>query len=145
MSRLAIDEEKGFEVSDVEMRRPGRSYTADTLRELSRERPEDQLFLVLGWDAARLFSSWHEPDVVRRLATVVVVSRPGSASLDAVALAAAGLDPAKTILCLRPTPDISGSTLRRAIANGESVRDLPAAVERFIAKNRLYMEESEER
>lgn len=138
MCRLAIDEEKGFEVSDVEMRRSGRSYTADTLRELSRERPGDQLFLVLGWDAARLFSTWHEPEAVRRLATVVVVSRPGSASPDAAALVAAGLDPAKTVLCVRPTPDISGSTLRRAIANGEDVRDLPAAVERYIAKNRLY-------
>ncbi len=138
MSRLAIDEEKGFEVSDVEIRRPGRSYTADTLRELSRERPHDQLFLVLGWDAARLFSTWHEPQAVRRLATVVVVSRPGSPLPDAAALAAAGLDPAKTVLCVQPTPDISGSTLRRAIANGEAVRDLPAAVERYIAKNRLY-------
>lgn len=138
MSRLAIGGEKGFEVSDVEVRRPGRSYTADTLSELSRERPDDELFLVLGWDAARLFSTWHKPDEVRRLATVVVVSRPGSASPDAAALVAAGLDPARSILCVRPTPDISGSTLRRAIANGEGVRDLPVAVERYIAKNRLY-------
>jgi nicotinate-nucleotide adenylyltransferase len=138
MSRLAIDDEKGFEVSDVEVRRSGRSYTADTLRELARERPGDRLFLVLGWDAARLFSTWHEPETVRRLATVVVVSRPGSASPDEAALAAAGLDPAETILCVRPTPDISASGLRQAIANREAVRYLPAAVGRYIAANRLY-------
>ena len=143
MSRLAIDAESGFEVSDVEIRRGGPSYTADTLRELSRERPGDQLFLVLGWDAARLFSSWREPEEVRRLETIVVVTRPigdGSKSPDAAKLAAAGLDPAKTVLCARPTPDISGSVLRRAIASGEAVRDLPPTVERYIAKHHLYMD-----
>jgi len=143
MCRLAIDAERVFEVSDVEIRRNGPSYTADTLRELTAERPNDQLFLVLGWDAARLFSSWREPEEVRRLATIVVVSRPtGDASEppDAARLAAAGLDPAKTVLCVRPTPDISGSALRTAIACGEPVRDLPAAVERYIAKHRLYMD-----
>ena len=140
MSRLAIDSESAFEVSDVEIRRGGTSYTADTLRELKRERPGDQLFLVLGWDAARQFSSWREPEEVRRLATIVVVSRPGSESPDATMLVAAGLDPAKTVLCVRPTPDISGSALRRAIAAGEPVRDLAPAVKRYIAKHRLYMD-----
>ncbi len=140
MTRLAIDGESALEVSDIEIRRGGTSYTADTLRELRRERPGDQLFLVLGWDAARLFSSWREPGEVRRLATVVVVSRPGSESPDATTLVAAGLDPAKTVLCVRPTPDISGSALRRAIAGGEPVRGLPPRVESYVAKHRLYMD-----
>jgi len=140
MSRLAVDREPRFEVSDVEVRRGGPSYTADTLRELSRERPQDELFLVLGWDAARLFSTWRDPQEVRRLATIVVVSRPGSESPDAAKLAAAGLDPARTVLCVRPTPDISGSALRGAIARGEPVRDLPQPVQRYIAKHHLYMD-----
>jgi nicotinate-nucleotide adenylyltransferase len=140
MSRLAVDGEPGFEVSDVEVRRRGPSYTADTLRELTSARPQDELFLVLGWDAARLFSSWRDPEEVRRLATVVVVSRPGSESPDAAKLEAAGLDPAKTVLCVRPTPDISGSALRAAISHGEPMRDLPEPVERYIAKHHLYMD-----
>ena len=140
MSRLAIDGEPGFEVSDVEVRRGGRSYTADTLRDLSRQHPQDELFLVLGWDAARMFSSWRDPDYVRGHVTVVVVGRPGTESPDAGKLAAAGLDPAKTVLCLHPTPDISGSALRGAIARGDAVRDLPEPVKSYIAKNRLYMD-----
>ena len=145
MCRLAIDEDRVFEVSDVEVRRGGISYTADTLRELKRMYPDDDLFLVLGWDAARLFATWHEPDEVRRLATIVVVTRPGSNSPDAGALKQAGLEDKSMILCARPTPDISGSALRRAIAQGEPVGDrLPAAVEQYIAKNRLYMGESVE-
>jgi nicotinate-nucleotide adenylyltransferase len=141
MCRLAIDEDSVLEVSDVEVRRGGISYTADTLRELKRMYPDDDLFLVLGWDAARLFATWHEPDEVRRLATIVVVTRPGSNSPDAGALKQAGLEDKSVILCARPTPDISGSALRRAIAQGEPVADrLPAAVEQYIAKNRLYVD-----
>lgn len=139
MSRLAIDGERALEVSDVEVRRGGLSYTVDTLEELRQGHPNDQLFLVLGWDAARLFATWRMPDEVRRLATVVVVTRPGSSLPDDAALREAGLDPAGVILCARSTPDISGSALRRAIASGQAVGDrLPAAVEQYIAKQGLY-------
>ena len=60
MTRLAIGGEKRFDVSDVEIRRAGVSYTVDTLRELHRLYPKDELFLILGWDAAKLFSTWRE-------------------------------------------------------------------------------------
>lgn len=129
MSRLATAGDARFEVSDIEVRRQGPSYTVDTLRELHRLHPDDELFVILGWDAAKLLSSWHEPDEVRRLARVIIVTRPGSGS------------PATTseILCERPTPDISGSTLRRAIARSESIEDrVPEAVARYIAKRGLY-------
>lgn len=139
MCRLAIDDDRNLEVSDVEIRRGGVSYTAETLRDLKRIHPRDELFLILGWDAARLFATWRMPDEIRRLAHVVVVSRPGSGSPETAALEAAGLDLARTILCVRSTPDISGSALREAIAQGESVADsLPPAVERYVAQQGLY-------
>jgi nicotinate-nucleotide adenylyltransferase len=131
MVRLAIDDEKGFEVSDIEVRRKGLSYTVDTLRELRRIHPNDELFLILGWDAAKLFSSWHEPDEVRRLASLLIVTRPGSGPPTGTS----------DIVCERPTPDISASELRRALASGERVTDmLPEAVAAYIARNRLYMD-----
>ena len=139
MTRLAIDSEKALEVSDVEIRRGGISYTADTLRELKNIYPRDELFLILGWDAARLFATWRLPDQITRLATVVVVTRPGSGEADSAALRTAGLDPKRTVLCARETPDISGSELRDAIASGQPVGDrLPQAVLEYIARNRLY-------
>ena len=86
-----------------------------------------------------MFATWRVPEEIRHLATVVVVTRPGSGSPEPGALQSAGLDPAKTILCVRSTPDISGSALRRAIANREPVGDrLPAAVEQYIAQKGLY-------
>lgn len=129
MTRLAIDDERGFEVSDIEIRRGGVSYTVDTLRELRRLHPNDELFLILGWDAAKLFSTWHEPDEVRKLASLIIVTRPRSGA------------PAGTpdILCELPTPDISGSSLRRALAFGKPVTDmLPPAVADYIATHDLY-------
>jgi len=139
MSRLAVEGDRRLEVSDVEIRRQGLSYTVDTLRELRQTYPRDELFLILGWDAARMFATWHEPQKVRELASIVVVTRPGSPHPDDQAMRAAGLDPQATILCVRPTPDISGSALRRAIAKGESLADrVPDAVERYMVEHGLY-------
>jgi nicotinate-nucleotide adenylyltransferase len=139
MSRLAIDGDKRFELSDLEVRRGGPSYTADTLAELKQTNPDDELFLILGWDAAKLFSTWHEPEKVKQLASFVVVRRPGTQTPHVDDLKAAGFDPARVILCLRATPDISGSALRRRIAGGESVDEkVPEAVARYIAEHHLY-------
>ena len=139
MSRLAVDGEPRFEVSDLEVGRGGMSYTADTLAELHRTYPNDELFLILGWDAARLFSTWHKPEEVARLASVVIVGRPGMQSPMPSDLDAAGLDPSRVVMCLLPTPDVSGSGLRRAIAAGQPVAGkLPAAVEGYIADRHLY-------
>lgn len=139
MSRLAIENEPRFEVSDVEVARGARSYTADTMSELHRAHPGDELFLILGWDAARLFKTWREPERVSDLASVVIVGRPGIPLPTPADIKAAGLDPARVILCTVPTPDISGSALRGAIAGGQSVSgQVPASVERYIADHRLY-------
>jgi nicotinate-nucleotide adenylyltransferase len=139
MTRLAISTDKRFEVSDVEVKRPGRSFTSDTLRELHAQHPEDQLFLILGWDAARLFKTWHEPDQVRQLATITVVARPGSGSPRQSDLDAARLDGKDVILCLVGTPDVSASEIRQDIKEGRSIEGkVPPAVERYIAAHRLY-------
>jgi nicotinate-nucleotide adenylyltransferase len=139
MCRLGIEGESQFEVSDVELKRDGPSYTVDTLEEMRRARPDDELFLILGWDAARLFSTWHKPDEVSRLATVVVVARPGSDAPREEELRGVGLDKANVILCMRTTPDVSASEVRKAMAAGVAITGkVPKAVERYISEHRLY-------
>ena len=141
MCKLAVKGHKFFEASDLEVRRGGRSYTSDTLVELKRLHPNYELWLILGWDAAKLFATWHEPEKVKQLASFVVVSRPGTPTPQADELAAAGLDPDNVVLCLRHTPDISASELRQAVASGESIsQSVPEAVARYIAEHRLYMD-----
>ncbi len=140
MTRLATASDEGFDVSDVEVRRPGPSFTSDTLRELRAQHPQGELFLILGWDAARLFKTWHEPDKVRQLATIAVVARPGSGSPQPADLKAAGLDGEGVILCLEKTPDVSASGIRQDINHGRSIEGrVPPAVERYIAAHRLYI------
>jgi nicotinate-nucleotide adenylyltransferase len=139
MCSLAIGDDTRFVVSDLEVKRAGPSYTVDTLRELERLHPDDRLFLILGWDAAQLFNTWHEPAEIRTLASVIVVTRPGSGPWTGMGLEVAGLGNGSTTVCERPTPAISGSALRRKLGEGKPVADmLPEAVEHYIAKHGLY-------
>jgi nicotinate-nucleotide adenylyltransferase len=139
MTRLAVEGEPRFEVLDTEVKRGGLSYTADTLSEVRRTRPDDELFLILGWDAARLFNTWHEPDRVRALASVVIVGRPGTKTPSPSELAASGLAPERVIKCFVATPDVSATELRQALAAGQPVAgNLTPAVERYITSKHLY-------
>lgn len=139
MTRLAVEGEPRFEVSDIEIKHGGVSYTSDTLSELHRTRPDDELFLILGWDAARIFNTWHEPARVNALASVVIVGRPGTETPTPSEVAAAGLVPERVVNCFVATPDVSATELRNAVAAGEPVAGrLTPAVEGYVAKHHLY-------
>jgi nicotinate-nucleotide adenylyltransferase len=66
LAQAAVAGLEGIEVSDIEIRRGGDSYTADTLVELKSTHPGAELFLILGADAARALPSWERPDEARR-------------------------------------------------------------------------------
>ena len=66
-----------FEVSAIELERGGPAYTADTLAELARQHRTAELALVIGSDLVSQLETWHEPERVRELASLIVVERPG--------------------------------------------------------------------
>jgi nicotinate-nucleotide adenylyltransferase len=139
MCKLATSDDARFAVSDVEVKRAGPSYTAETLEEMRGLHPDAELFLILGWDAASLFRTWHRPDRVRELASIVIVGRPGSAAPEAGDLQAAGLDGDGVVVCLGHTPAVSASEVRRAVAADESIAGMvPEAVEHYIKAHHLY-------
>lgn len=139
MCRLAVAGDERFECSDIELKRPGRSYTADTLDGLRRLHPDVDLFVILGWDAARLFRSWHRPQHVRELATIVVVARPGAGSPKDADLKTVGLDGPGVIVCLNRTPAVSASEIRNDIAAGRPIAgQVPEPVAEYIASHRPY-------
>jgi nicotinate-nucleotide adenylyltransferase len=139
MSRLAAAGRPWLGVWDWEARRPGRSYTVDTLRAFRELRPADEAFLILGWDAARELGTWRKPEEVLRLAGLVVVGRPGLDWPTPEGLRAAGIDPEQTILCGELTPDVAATTVRRRAATGQPLEDLvPGAVEDYIRERGLY-------
>jgi nicotinate-nucleotide adenylyltransferase len=140
MTSLAAGGHPRLEVSDVELRRSGPSYTVDTLRLLAEEWPGWELHLVLGWDAAREIGSWRAPEEVMRLARLVVVSRPGRAAPAERDLVAAGIDPARALLCDVPTPPVESTDVRRLVMRGASLEGLlDPAVEAYLRRHHLYV------
>ena len=141
MCRLAAEGHPELEVSEVEIRRPGPSYTLDTVRQLHAERPADSLFLILGWDAAREIASWHRPQEVLALADAVIVNRPGLEAPGDEELRQAGFDPSRTVVCPQRTPDARATEVRRLAAEGAGLdRMVPAPVAEYIRKRGLYHE-----
>lgn len=132
MLRAATEGDPRVTTSDIELRRPGPSYTVDTLREFHERDPEGALYLLLGVDQFREFHTWHEPDEIARLARIVVLARGGA---DPQSMPRHY--PHEWIGVTRI--DISATEIRRRIAAGASVRYLvPAAVEEIIRRERLY-------
>jgi len=139
MCLLAADGDPRLECSDIELKRPGPSFTLDTLEALHAGHPDDELYLILGWDAARLFRTWHKPQQVRDLASVVVVGRPGTHSPNEADLKAAGLGGPGVTLCLEHTPAVSASEIRRDVAAGRPIEGKVAPkVEQYIRAHHLY-------
>ncbi|HEY8642932.1 MAG TPA: nicotinate-nucleotide adenylyltransferase [Candidatus Dormibacteraeota bacterium] len=139
MTRLAAEALDRIEVSDAELRREGPSYTVDTLGELRAEHPDAELFLVLGWDAARDIRLWERPRRVFELARVLVVNRPGLAPPTEAELRAAGLDPERVLLCDQRTPDVKATRVRAVLASGGELDGLLVpAVARYISEHGLY-------
>ena len=143
MLRLAIAGHEAFAIEELEIARGGTSYTADTLEHLARQYPQDELFLLLGADAAADLPRWHEPARILELALPLFVQRPGSPPLDLAALASLispeRLERVRQTRIAMPQIEISSSDIRRRIAAGHSIRYLtPRAVEKFIETAGLY-------
>ena len=130
MLRAALDGQPNLTLDLREIGRPGPSFTVDTLRELALEQPRDQLFLVVGADAAQDLPRWREADEIARLATLVVVPRPG--------IALPSLPAPAVTLRLEPI-DLSATAVREAAADERNIDHLvPKAVAAYIAAHRLY-------
>ena len=77
MVRIATAGNPAFEVSEIEASRPGPHYSVDTLAAVHRDRPGDELFFLIGADSLVDLPTWRDPAGIARLATIVVVNRPG--------------------------------------------------------------------
>jgi len=161
MVRLAIGSEPRFSISDIELRRPGKSYTIDTIRILQQEYGTNSaLYFLIGLDAFLEFSTWREPKALLGLCSFVVISRPGLSfqSLSTMPLLPhlpvqplADLDAgrrstwdmvigAQRLICLQlPPSDVSASDIRRRIGRKLPVANLlPPSVESYILQHHLY-------
>jgi nicotinate-nucleotide adenylyltransferase len=143
MVRLAIAGHQAFEVSDLEARRPGPHYSVDTLKAVHRDRPGDELFFLIGADSLVDLPTWRDPAGIARLATIVVVNRPGMEEVDPAALAdlGPGSKPLQSVTI--PPIGIASKDLRRRLAEGKSIRYMvPRGVEAYIEAQGLYRDKA---
>ena len=139
MVELAIAGHPKVAVSDLEFRRPGPSYTVDTLEALSIPRAE--LFLIVGSETFLDLLTWRAPRRVAELAQLVVVPRLGSAfDRDSAAARKVVHEIGHEPLVVRASSlPISASDLRRRVREGRSITyRLPEAVDAYIRARGLY-------
>ena len=133
MTVIATASNPRFWVSRVDIDRPGPTYTIDTLRDLSAQLPDAELFFITGADALEQILSWKDADELFELAHFVGVTRPGfllsddHLPRDAVSLVEV------------PAMAISSSACRERVLAGRPVWYLvPDGVVQYIGKHRLY-------
>ncbi len=164
MVRLATADNPRFRVLDIEARRPGLSYTVDTLSELSGLYPDDELVFMLGADAFLDLHKWKDAGKILRCADFAVMCRPGMPAealtgspylrvgADALRMLDQGEEhmvegtleigegPVRKAYVIRTTAlGISATEIRRRLGQGRSVAYLlPETVKSFIIINALY-------
>jgi nicotinate-nucleotide adenylyltransferase len=137
MLQLAIGGNDAFRISDIELRRAGPTYTADTLDELAGERLDDEFYFIVGTDALADLPNWHEPERIVQHAMLAVAVRDWH-DVDVETLGVPGLA-SRVVRFDMPRVDVSSTAIRAAVAAGENIDDLvPAAVARYIAEHGLY-------
>jgi nicotinate-nucleotide adenylyltransferase len=141
LCRAAVADDDRFVVSDLEMARPGPSFTVDTLVELNRIEPERELFLIVGGDVAAGLPFWHEPERVLSLATPAVAKRRGTtrARVDEALQRLSGGE--RAVFFRMPRIAISSTLVRHRVALGQPIRYIvPDPVADYIARHHLYRE-----
>ncbi len=143
MARLAVKEEAGIGVSSLEISRKGKSFTIDTLNEVSKLYPGAELFLLVGSDMLRDLPSWKNPHLVMQKAVIVCIQRSRENGGEALTAAKLKADfNADVRITDIKAPDISSSLVRERVAQALPITGLVSpSVEAYIYKNALYTTE----
>jgi len=157
MSRLAVGDHPVMSVSDLEGRRPGRSYSIETLRQIRQEvGPTWELYFILGLDAVLEIATWKDYKDLFTLSNFVVLDRPGYDRQRLEEVLLGEVHPLfrplkvergfqhpsghKVVLQETTLMDISGTGIRERARQGRSIRYLlPEAVREYIITHKLYL------
>ncbi len=144
MCKLAAENNKKIEVSDIEIQREGKSYTVDTLKQLKTMYPDSELYLIIGADMFMTLTEWKDPEEIFKLAAVCTVPRNDD---DAAALALKEEEYREmggTVIIL----DIKKSSISSTKVRDHAFKDesfskyVDPKVENYIYANYLYMNKS---
>ena len=137
MTQLACRGKKGFQVSPIEVRREGRTYTSETLETLQALYPEAELFFIVGADTVASMHLWHNPQGIFSRASILAAVREDQ--VDAASLQAAVSSLEETWRDVRilpiqaPSISISSTQIKDRLERGEDTSDLvPEGVAVYI-------------
>ena len=141
MCKLAFEGMDGVYVSDMEIERGGKSYTIDTVKELSA--PGRRLLLLCGTDMVLSFDSWYKYREILELCYPVYMRREKDAMLDTMIvnkLTKYYNESGKMFRKLVGEPiELNSTEIREAVKAGKSISNMvPPAVEKYILDNKLY-------
>jgi nicotinate-nucleotide adenylyltransferase len=140
MVNLAISKDRRFELSTVEIDRPGPHYALDTVKKISEQNPTADIVYLMGGDSLHDLPTWHRPkDLLTALHSIGVMRRPcDSINLPALEKIIPGLT-AKIRYVDAPLLEIASHEIRQRVATGRPFRYfLTPAVYNYIKKNNLY-------
>ena len=150
MLKLALRGQSQFEVSDIEFRRGGVSYTFDTVTALKKTHPDWDIYFIIGMDSLRELHLWYRAKELIKICRVVTLARPYSElgirneelGIKSRVAGFSQKDSKQLIKDIATSRqiDISSSEIRSRIAKQQEIRYLvPERVEKYIHKQRLYL------
>jgi len=132
MVKLAIEDNSFLSVDMRELARKGKSYTIDTMLELTSENPDTEYYFIIGGDEVAYLPKWHRIDELVRIVNFVGVKRAGYAPES----------PYPIIWVDVPEIQLSSSYIRKQVKQGCSIRYLvPDRVREYITEEGLYLDE----
>ncbi len=141
MVSVAVSDVPFLIPSDIDVRREGYSYTADSIREIRKDAPEDELYYIVGADTLKDLKTWKEPEVILKECVILAAVRDDS-GIEELKAEIEGYERdfgARIFLLNTPGIDISSTMVRQYLKEGRSVRYLlPEALRLYLEKNRIY-------
>ncbi|HYA11989.1 MAG TPA: nicotinate-nucleotide adenylyltransferase [Thermodesulfovibrionales bacterium] len=161
MTELALSANGFFEISDIEFKRPGKSYSVHTIEELQSIYHGTNLYFILGIDSFLEIPTWWQPERLISLVDFIVISRPPFKFVDLLSspymnvpkndlakldktelkLYTTTLKSGRAVIAFSiPLIDISATEIRRRVREGKSIKYLlPESIESYIIANKLYV------
>lgn len=142
MVELSIGKEKNFSASTIEIDREGDTYTYETLRELKKSYPDEELYFIVGADSLFSFERWVHPEMILQNCILLAAARNGvkMEELDQKRNALMEQFGGEIRLFDFPAIDVSSSMIRNRIAEGKSIRYLVTdQVCEYISERGFYL------
>lgn len=140
MLKSAVSGNDKFETTDIELMREGKSYSFDTITELKKIYPLDELFLIVGSDQFFSFQSWYRADDILSMVTVVTAARAKNEYKALLDFKSQHDNMKNTIVSNFSVIEVSSSEIRNKIKAGADISALvPEAAADYIKENKLYV------